>query len=121
MKIPQRLGNLKPLLLVAVLAVGGYVLYANRERVYYQVESVLPEGDSDVVPGILKEDLKEEEDYKTIATGLEIPWEIAFLPGGDMLVTERPGRVKRIGKDGAIAEITGIDDVRHNGEGGLLG
>lgn len=53
-----------------------------------------------------------------IATGLEIPWEIVFLPDGDMLVTERPGTIKRIGKDGRTFTIEG---VQHVGEGGLLG
>jgi len=120
MNIPPRVRKFAPLLIVAAVAIGGYALFANRERVYYQVESVLPPGDSDAVQGILKEDLT-VEDFKTIATNLEIPWDIAFLPGGDMLVTERPGRLKRIGKDGAITEITGVADVRRSGEGGLLG
>src|ERR1700741_447237 len=31
-----------------------------------------------------------------VARGLEQPWSIAFLPGGDMLVTERPGRLRLI-------------------------
>src|SRR2546421_1070948 len=30
------------------------------------------------------------------ATGLEAPWSLAFLPNGDMLVTERPGRVRLV-------------------------
>ena len=37
-------------------------------------------------------------DYRivTVADGFESPWSIAFLPGGDMLVTQRPGRLRII-------------------------
>ena len=31
---------------------------------------------------------------EVIASGLEVPWSFAFLPGGDVLVSERPGRVR---------------------------
>jgi glucose/arabinose dehydrogenase len=41
-----------------------------------------------------------------------------FLPEGDLLVTERPGTLRRIGKDGRVYTIEG---VAHTGEGGLLG
>ena len=42
-------------------------------------------------------------DYRvvTVADGLVVPWSIAFLPDGDMLVTERPGRL-RIIRDGVL-------------------
>jgi glucose/arabinose dehydrogenase len=120
MKLPQGLQHVKPLLLIAVLAVSGYALYVNRERVWYKASSVLPEGDNDAEQGVLTQDMK-VEDFKTIATGLEIPWDIAFLPSGDLLVTERPGRLKRILPDGQVTEITGVADTRHSGEGGLLG
>ncbi|MEK7558557.1 MAG: PQQ-dependent sugar dehydrogenase [Patescibacteria group bacterium] len=53
-----------------------------------------------------------------IADNLQIPWEIAFLPDGDLLVTERSGTLKRIGKEGRVYTIEG---VKHVGEGGLLG
>ncbi len=53
-----------------------------------------------------------------IAEGLDVPWGVAFLPGGDILVTERPGRLLRIGADQNEYVIAG---VRHRGEGGLLG
>ena len=56
-----------------------------------------------------------------VAEGLEIPWDVAFLPGGDLLVSERPGRVVRIGKNGVKTSISYESDVRHRGEGGLLG
>lgn len=52
-----------------------------------------------------------------VAENLDIPWEIVFLPEGDILVTERPGTLIRI-DDGQ--QYT-VDGVRHIGEGGLLG
>jgi len=112
--------GLKTFLIVAVIAAAGYGLYANFNRVAYTVDAILPEGPTDVVQGVLTED-SEPEEIATVATGLEIPWEIAFLPDGDFLVTERPGRLKRVAKDGAITDISGVADVRHSGEGGLLG
>jgi glucose/arabinose dehydrogenase len=60
----------------------------------------------------------------TVATGLAVPWGIAFLPGGDALVSERTtGRILRIpagGGDPKLAmEVPGVDTDA--GEGGLLG
>jgi len=58
----------------------------------------------------------------TIASGLDTPWGIAFLPGGSALVTERDsGRVLDIGADGPIREVGRVDDVVAQGESGLLG
>ena len=59
----------------------------------------------------------------TVAEDLEIPWSVAFLPDGRMLVTERPGRVRMISKVGQLnpSPIATISEVKHIGEGGLLG
>jgi glucose/arabinose dehydrogenase len=60
----------------------------------------------------------------TIATGLNVPWGIAFLPGGDALVSERAtGRIKRVPRRGGSARtVMRIHGVATNyGEGGLLG
>ncbi|HEX2166891.1 MAG TPA: PQQ-dependent sugar dehydrogenase [Longimicrobiales bacterium] len=56
-----------------------------------------------------------------VVEGLEHPWGMAFLPDGDILVTERPGRL-RIVRDGALSPdpITGVPDVHARGQGGLL-
>lgn len=61
---------------------------------------------------------------RTIATGLQVPWGIAFLPGGDALVAERTtGRIKRVPRDGGrartVMRVPGVDTDA--GEGGLLG
>lgn len=62
-------------------------------------------------------------DYRvvTVAEGLVNPWSMAFLPGGDMLVTERPGRL-RIVRNGRLlpAPVEGLPAVRAGGQGGLL-
>jgi aldose sugar dehydrogenase len=59
---------------------------------------------------------------ETIAKDLEHPWAIVFLPDGDMLVSERPGRLRRVGRDGKMSEaITGVPEVYARGQGGLLG
>jgi glucose/arabinose dehydrogenase len=56
-----------------------------------------------------------------VAEGLEVPWGIAFLPGGDALVTERPGRVRLL-RGGRLAPEPVLRlEVAERGEGGLLG
>jgi aldose sugar dehydrogenase len=53
--------------------------------------------------------------------GLEHPWGMAFLPDGDLLITERPGRL-RILRDGALdpTPLEGVPEVYASGQGGLL-
>jgi glucose/arabinose dehydrogenase len=59
---------------------------------------------------------------ETVAEGLEVPWEIAFMPDGRALVTERPGRIRLLDADGSLAEEPLAEvDVSEQGEGGLLG
>ena len=58
---------------------------------------------------------------ETIASGLEHPWAVALLPEGGYLVTERPGRLRRIAADGTLsAPIAGVPKVFAEGQGGLL-
>jgi glucose/arabinose dehydrogenase len=58
-----------------------------------------------------------------VAKNLEVPWGMVFLPDGSMIVTERPGRVRIIEKDGNLDPnpIIVIDEVEAINEGGLLG
>jgi aldose sugar dehydrogenase len=56
-----------------------------------------------------------------VAKGLKQPWGLAFLPDGRMLVTERPGRLRIVTKDGALSEpLKGVPEVVARGQGGLL-
>jgi len=58
----------------------------------------------------------------TVASGLVVPWDIAFLPDGRALVTERPGRVRMLSRTGHLlrSPIARVP-VGAFGEGGLLG
>lgn len=58
----------------------------------------------------------------TIATGLSVPWGLAFLPDGTAVVTERDShRVLRVTADGEVTEVGSIDEAAPQGEAGLLG
>ena len=62
-------------------------------------------------------------DYRVVkvADGLITPWSMAFLPGGDMLITERPGRLRLV-RNGVLrmAPIEGVPEVLARGQGGLF-
>ncbi|WP_084772474.1 PQQ-dependent sugar dehydrogenase [Nonomuraea candida] len=61
-------------------------------------------------------------DPEDVVTGLSVPWAIAFLPGGDALVTERDtARLLRVSPAGQVRTLATIDEARPDGEGGLLG
>jgi len=58
---------------------------------------------------------------ETIARGLEHPWGLAFLPDGRMLVTERPGRLRIVTRDGKLSPpLAGVPKVVAQGQAGLL-
>ena len=58
---------------------------------------------------------------ETIAQGLVHPWALAFLPDGRMLVTERPGRIRIVTRDGKLSPALGnVPKVFAVSQGGLL-
>lgn len=58
---------------------------------------------------------------ETVASGLEHPWGLAFLPDGRMLVTERPGRLRIVSQNGQLSQpLAGVPRVAARGQGGLL-
>jgi aldose sugar dehydrogenase len=62
-------------------------------------------------------------DYRvsTFVDGLVQPWSIAFLPNGDALVTERPGRLRIVRQGKLVPEpVDGVPAVLHSSQGGLL-
>ena len=64
-----------------------------------------------------------QHDFRVVpvAENLVNPWSMTFLPGGDMLITERPGRL-RIVRDGTLLPdpVAGVPEVFAEGQGGLL-
>jgi len=60
-------------------------------------------------------------DVTVVAKGLETPWAVEPLPGGDLLVTERPGRLRIVSAAGVVGEpIAGAPAVFARGQGGML-
>jgi glucose/arabinose dehydrogenase len=58
---------------------------------------------------------------ETVASGLEHPWALAFLPDGRMLVTERPGRLRIVTRDGRLSPpVAGVPLVNAQKQSGLL-
>ncbi|MEZ4829046.1 MAG: PQQ-dependent sugar dehydrogenase [Bacteroidia bacterium] len=56
----------------------------------------------------------------TIAEGLNNPWGMAFLPSGDVLVTEKKGILYLVDQNGKKTVVTGSPKVRYDAQGGLL-
>ncbi len=57
----------------------------------------------------------------SVTDGLVHPWALAFLPGGDILVTERAGRLRLVQNGNLVAEpVSGLPEIWVGGQGGLL-
>ena len=74
-------------------------------------------------PHITQSDVPAERGFRAVLLlrGLEHPWGMAWMPNGDILVTERPGRLRRV-RNGQLTsgKIAGIPEVFDSGQGGLL-
>lgn len=57
----------------------------------------------------------------TKVASFELPWRIAFLPDGRMLITEKSGKLQLATQAGDKLEVTGVPPVLHQGQNGLLG
>jgi glucose/arabinose dehydrogenase len=58
---------------------------------------------------------------QTVASGLQNPWGVSFLPDGRFVITERPGRLRLVDASGkAGAPIAGLPAIAASGQGGLL-
>ena len=58
---------------------------------------------------------------EVVAQGLDRPWAFAFLPGGEFLVSEKPGAMRIVSAQGTIgAPLTCVPKAEFVGQGGLL-
>ena len=57
---------------------------------------------------------------ETLAEGLEFPWSLAFLPDGRLLITERPGRLRLLDREGKLHFVSGVPEVFAQGQSGLF-
>ena len=104
--------NLIVLLLAIILGFGVWYV-----RYYHAPRFVSLDTPSPSPTGIYQNDRT-----KIIAENLDTPWAIAFLPTGEILVTERPGRVRLITKNSlSLTPVLTVPNIVEIGEGGLLG
>jgi len=61
-----------------------------------------------------------EVTVSAVVTGLDTPWAFGFLPGGDIVLTERDGRVLIVAPGQGVAVLRNPPQVHVNGQGGLL-
>ncbi len=87
-----------------------------------QTTETEPEAAPEAGPGDALVRADGDFEAEVITTGLEIPWDVTFLPSGDALVTERSGRVRLVSSNGALTPepVTEVE-TQAEGEGGLLG
>ncbi len=106
-------------IVVLVLVFAFYKQYTKENGLLPAIFSPRNQTETNFINQLTTSSEAQKEDIEIIASGLSVPWEIVFLPGGDMLVTERPGNLLRIGSTSKL--IQKIEGVRHVGEGGLMG
>jgi len=107
-----------------VLGIGYYIFsQKSKENILPQNETAATVDNKEIVSDSNVVQNKEEKSnddvaIEVVAENLNIPWSLVFLLDGSMLVTERPGILKKIGTEEFSIK---IPNVAHIGEGGLLG
>ena len=114
MRLTLRIRPLRVLLAVAAVVMAGFLFRGQLLRLFMR-----PEPPPEQERGISLDDTRPGE-VTTIATGLDVPWSLAFLSEGGLLVTERSGRLVHIVDGERRAEVT-VPGVRQGGESGLMG
>jgi aldose sugar dehydrogenase len=72
-----------------------------------------------LVPDIIESE-KQKFKIDTLVQGIKIPWGMAFLPDGDILITERSGNLYRFSNGKLSEPINSVPEVLDKGQGGLL-
>jgi glucose/arabinose dehydrogenase len=74
-------------------------------------------------PYVTQGDVPAERGFRrvTLVEGLEHPWSMAWLPNSDILITERPRRLRLVRDDRLIPDpVSGVPEMFASGQGGLL-
>lgn len=102
------------------LIIGIVLVAASAVGIYFYINQQPSEAALDTTSDVIDTDSRE---IAVVAQNLDTPWDLVFLPEGDMLVTERPGTVRYINTAGQLEQepIARIEKAREIGEGGLLG
>jgi glucose/arabinose dehydrogenase len=106
---------LRPLPIAALVTV--FLVFSSRPLSAAQPKPLIIEDDVPIEKGFTRE---------IVVDGLEHPWAMAWLPDGNLLVTERPGRLRRVrlSEDGRghlePKPVAGLPEVYARGQGGLL-
>ena len=96
-----------------VYALADYILGGIQKRMAYDFQDEAPQSDTFSSNGL-------RFHLDTVAAGIEVPWSMAFLPDGDMLITERGGTLYRRTKEGKVETVAGSPEVKARGQGGLM-
>lgn len=105
------------IIILAVVALGALGLYVKSTK-QPQINDQISRVQKTITTNTPKESPTSPQVF---ATNLNIPWAMNFLPNDNLLVTERPGTLKEIDKNGNAKTIFTVGDVKPQGEGGLHG
>ncbi|HVZ67605.1 MAG TPA: PQQ-dependent sugar dehydrogenase [Patescibacteria group bacterium] len=111
---------MKKFFIILAIIIGIFIVYY-----YLDYTKILSRNISipktDLTPSAKNNQLDNAPAISIFRENLAIPWAIAFLPDGNLLVTERPGKLDLISKNGSSSTLLGNISVKAEGEGGLLG
>jgi len=97
---------------------------AEIEELAAYVKKGIPDDRNSLKPAVKAGDVTESEvqDFivETVVTGLDVPWGLVFLPGGELLISERAGTLHRFSDGKLSPPIEGLPPIRAEGQGGLL-
>ncbi|HEY4511584.1 MAG TPA: PQQ-dependent sugar dehydrogenase [Candidatus Paceibacterota bacterium] len=106
-------------LAVAVVAVSGFLVWrSGNPRPVMDSRIETPAAINNNTQSSATSTPVDTKNPQIIASNLDTPWNIVFMPSGDMMVTERPGTLRVIGKKPVSIKVEGVVE---KGEGGLLG
>jgi glucose/arabinose dehydrogenase len=115
--------RLRPWLLAALLAIGAVIAIPRIDWEFHALRLYMDASQPLAVGAAPHSESSAGVDFTAtaITDQLKMPWSFAFMPDGDILVTERGGTVQRLDPDtGHLTPITGVPEVFYESQGGLL-